>query len=163
MTTQKIDQKIVPFLWFDKNAEEAVKFYTSTFKNSKIGEIAYYGEGSPGPKGTIMTIVFEIEGQEFMALNGGPEFTFSQAISFYVKCKDQAEIDELWDKLSVGGEIQQCGWLKDKYGIAWQIIPPILGEMLQDKDPKKAQRVMEAMLKMIKIDIQKLKDAYDNK
>ena len=157
-------QKITPFLWFDNQAEEAVKFYTSILKNSKIGSVARYGEAgaevSGRPKGTVMTVTFELEGQEFIALNGGPHFTFSPAISFIVNCKTQDELDELWEKLSEGGEKGQCGWLKDKYGVSWQIVPTVLGEMLQDKDPKKSRRVMEAMLKMNKIDIETLKRAY---
>ena len=154
-------QKITPFLWFDNQAEEAMKFYTSIFRNSKIGNISRYGEAGPGPKGTVMSGTFQLEGQEFMALNGGPVFTFSQAISFFVNCESQKEVDALWEKLSEGGEIQQCGWLKDKFGIAWQIIPSVLSEMLNDKDAKKSQKVMNAMLKMKKIDIAGLKKAYD--
>ena len=157
-------QKITPFLWFDNQAEEAVNFYTSIFKNSKIVSIARYGEEGANaagrPKGSVMTVVFKLEGQEFIALNGGPVFTFSPAISFLVNCKTQKEVDLLWEKLSEGGEKGQCGWLKDKYGVSWQIVPTVLGEMLQDKDPKKSKRVMEAMLKMDKIDIQTLKQAY---
>jgi len=152
-------QKITPFLWFNDNAEEAMKFYTSIFKNSKMGNIVRYGEGGPGPKGTLMSGTFQLEGQEFMALNGGPMFTFSPAISLFVNCKTQEEVDELWEKLSEGGEKQQCGWLKDKYGLSWQIIPTALGELLHDKDPQKSKRVMEAMLKMKKIDIKLLKEA----
>ncbi len=157
-------QKITPFLWFDDNAEEAVKFYTSIFRNSKILAVARYDEvgarAAGRPKGSIMTISFEIEGQEFIALNGGPVFTFSTAISFVVNCKTQKEVDELWEKLSEDGEKGQCGWLKDRYGVPWQIVPAALGEMLQDKDPEKSRRVMEAMLKMGKIDIKTLKRAY---
>lgn len=156
-------QKITPFLWFDGNAEEAVNFYTSTLKNSRIVSMSRYGEGAPAPKGTVMSATFILEGQEFMALNGGPMFTFSPAISFFVKCETQEEIDTLWEKLSAGGKKERCGWLKDKFGVSWQIIPPILGEMLQDKDPQRAQRVMQAMLQMDKIDIKKLKQAYDQK
>jgi predicted 3-demethylubiquinone-9 3-methyltransferase (glyoxalase superfamily) len=158
-------QRITPFLWFDDKAEEAVNFYTSIFKNSKIKSVTRYGEegakAAGRPKGSVMTVVFEIEGQEFVALNGGPVFTFSPAISFLVNCKTQKEVDELWEKLSEGGEKNQCGWLKDKYGMSWQIVPTVLGEMLQDKDPKKSRRVMEAMLKMNKIDIKILKQAYE--
>ncbi|AYB35571.1 VOC family protein [Chryseolinea soli] len=156
-------QKITPFLWFDGNAEEAVNFYTSTLKNSRIVSMSRYGEGAPVPKGTVMSATFILEGQEFMALNGGPMFTFSPAISFFVKCETQEEIDTLWEKLSAGGKKDRCGWLKDKFGVSWQIIPPILGEMLQDKDPQRAQRVMQAMMQMDKIDIKKLKQAYDQK
>lgn len=139
-------QKITPFLWFDDQAEEAVNFYTSIFKNSKVVSMSRYGEGGPGPQGTVMTATFQLEGQEFMALNGGPHFTFSPAISFFINCATQEEVDELWEKLSSGGEEGQCGWLKDKYGLSWQIIPTILGELLQDKDAEKARRVMNAML-----------------
>ncbi len=131
-------QKIIPFLWFDDKAEEAVKFYTSVFKNSKIGNVTRYGDAgaevSGRPKGTVMTVTFELEGEEFIALNGGPHFTFSPAISFVVNCETQEEVDELWEKLSEGGEKEQCGWLKDKYGVSWQIVPAALGEMMQDKD-----------------------------
>jgi predicted 3-demethylubiquinone-9 3-methyltransferase (glyoxalase superfamily) len=154
-------QKITPFLWFDTQAEEAVKFYTSIFKNSKIGSIARYGEGNHGAPGKVMTVSFELDGEEFVALNGGPEFTFTPAISFYVSCQTQAEVDNFWEKLSEGGEKEVCGWLKDKYGISWQIVPTILGELMGDKDPVKANRVTQAMLKMTKIDIAKLKEAYE--
>ena len=153
-------QKITPCLWFNNNAEEAVKFYTSIFKNSKIGAIARYGEAGPGPKGTVMVATFQLDGQEFLALNGGPQFTFSPAISFLVNCEAQEEVDELWEKLSEGGEKQRCGWLKDKYGVSWQIVPTALGKMMQDKDAEKSQRVMKAMLQMTKIDIGGLKRAY---
>jgi predicted 3-demethylubiquinone-9 3-methyltransferase (glyoxalase superfamily) len=156
-------QKITPFLWFDGNAEEAVNFYTSILKNSRIVNMSRYGEGAPAPKGAVMSATFILEGQEFMALNGGPMFTFSPAISFFVKCETQEEIDTLWEQLSAGGKKEQCGWLKDKFGVSWQIIPPVLGEMLQDKDPQRAHRVMQAMMQMDKIDIQKLKQAYDQK
>ena len=156
-------QKIRPFLWFDGNAEEAMNFYTSTFKNSQIGNVQRYGDAGPGPKGSVMSGTFEIEGQEFMALNGGPLFKFTPAISFFVNCETQTEVDELWKKLSAGGETMQCGWLKDKFGLCWQIIPKALGEMLGDKDPEKSQRVMKAMMKMIKIDVEGLKRAYDGK
>jgi predicted 3-demethylubiquinone-9 3-methyltransferase (glyoxalase superfamily) len=154
-------QKITPFLWFDNNAEEAMNFYLSIFKNSKIGSVTRYGDAGPGPKGTVMSATFQLDGQDFIALNGGPHFTFSPAISFFVNCETQQEVDELWEKLSAGGERQQCGWLKDKYGLSWQIIPSALGEMLQDKDTAKAQRVMEAMLKMNKIEIKALQHARD--
>ena len=154
-------QKITPFLWFDGNAEEAMNFYISIFKNSKIVSVTRYGEAGPGSKGTVMTASFLIEGQEFVALNGGPQFTFSQAISFVVNCQTQEEVDKFWEKLSEGGEKQQCGWLKDKFGVSWQIVPVVLVEMLQDKDPEKSKRVMAAMLKMDKIDIKTLKQAYE--
>ena len=154
-------QKIVPFLWFDDRAEEAVNFYTSIFKNSKIGRVARYGEEGPGTKGTVMTVTFQLDGQEFMALNGGPHFTFSAAISFFVNCETQAEVDDLWEKLSEGGETEQCGWLRDKFGLSWQIVPTVLGELLQDKDAQKSRRVTEAMLQMGKIDIAILMQAYD--
>jgi len=154
-------QKITPFLWFDNQAEEAAAFYVSIFKNSKIVGVTRYGEAGPGPKGSAMTVKFELEGNEFIALNGGPHFKFTEAISFSVDCKTQEEVDEFWRKLSEGGEEGQCGWLKDKYGLSWQVNPRILGEMLSDPDPKKSKRVMEAMLKMKKIDIARLKEAYD--
>jgi predicted 3-demethylubiquinone-9 3-methyltransferase (glyoxalase superfamily) len=154
-------QKIVPFLWFDGKAEEAMNFYVSIFKNSKIGEVTRYGKAGPGQEGTVISATFQLEGQEFYALNGGPQFTFTPAISLFVNCETQQEVDELWKKLSEGGEIQQCGWLRDKYGLSWQIIPTILGKLLRDKDPAKAQRVMQAMLQMRKIDIARLKQAYD--
>ena len=154
-------QKIVPFLWFDDRAEEAVNFYTSIIKNSKIGRVARYGEEGPGTKGTVMTVTFQLDGQEFMALNGGPHFTFSAAISFFVNCETQAEVDELWEKLSEGGKKGQCGWLQDKFGVTWQIVPTVLGELLQDKDAQKSRRVTEAMLQMGKIDIAILMQAYD--
>jgi predicted 3-demethylubiquinone-9 3-methyltransferase (glyoxalase superfamily) len=157
-------RKIVPFLWFDHQAEEAANFYTSVFKNSKMGNIARYGEAgaevSGREKGTVMTVTFELDGQEFIALNGGPRFTFSPAVSFLVNCKTQKEVDELWEKLSEGGEVEQCGWLKDKYGVSWQIVPTILKGMLQDKNSRKSERVMKALLQMTKIDIQTLKQAY---
>ena len=157
-------QKITPFLWFDDKAEEAVNFYVSIFKNSKIGSIARYGEAgaevSGRQKGTVMTVTFQLDGQEFMALNGGPLFKFTEAISFMVNCKTQEEVDELWEKLSAGGEKGRCGWLKDKYGLSWQIVPTVLGEMMQDKDAEKSKRVMEAMLQMDKLDIKTLKQAY---
>jgi predicted 3-demethylubiquinone-9 3-methyltransferase (glyoxalase superfamily) len=154
--------KITPFLWFDNRAEEAMNFYVSIFKNSKILSVSRYGEGGPGEKGTVMTGTFQLDGQEFFALNGGPEFTFTPAISFFVNCETQQEVDELWDKLSEGGEKGRCGWLKDKYGLSWQIIPSVLGELMQDKDAEKANRVMQAMLQMDKIDIKILKQAYEH-
>ena len=153
-------QKITPFLWFDGNAEDAMNFYTSIFKNSKIGRITRYGDAGPGPKGTVMSATFQLDGQEFMALNGGPQFKFTEAISFFVNCETQEEVDELWEKLSAGGQKSRCGWLKDKYGLSWQIIPSALGKMLGDKDPEKSQRVMKAMLQMDKIDIKGLEQAY---
>ena len=154
-------QKITPFLWFDDQAEEAMNFYTSIFKNSKIGSITRYGEAGPGTKGAVMSVTFQLDGQEFMALNGGPHFTFSPAISFFVNCETQAEVDELWAKLSDGGEEEQCGWLKDKYGVSWQIIPSGLIEMLYGQDAEKSQRAMNAMLQMVKIDLEKIKQAYE--
>jgi predicted 3-demethylubiquinone-9 3-methyltransferase (glyoxalase superfamily) len=154
-------QKITPFLWFDGKAEEAMNFYTSIFKNSKVVNIMRYGEAGPGPKGTVMVATFQLDGQEFTALNGGPMFTFSPAISFFVNCETQEEVDELWEKLSEGGEKQRCGWLKDRYGVSWQIVPTVLGKLLQDKDPEKSKRVMNAMLQMNKIDIKSLKQAYE--
>jgi predicted 3-demethylubiquinone-9 3-methyltransferase (glyoxalase superfamily) len=155
--------KITPFLWFDDKAEEAMNFYTSIFKNSKTGSVTRYGEGGPGPKGAVMTATFQLEGQDFMALNGGPHFKFTEAISFLVNCETQEEVDEFWEKLSAGGEKGQCGWLKDKYGLSWQIVPSALGEMLQDKDPEKWKRVMQAMLQMKRLDIARLKQAYDQR
>ena len=154
-------QKIVPFLWFDGKAEEAMNFYVSIFKNSKVVRVTRYGDAGPGPKGTVMSATFELEGQEFYALNGGPQFTFTPAISLFVNCETQQEVDELWKKLSAGGREDPCGWLQDKYGLSWQIIPTALGKMLGDKDPQKANRVMQAMLKMKKIDIKGLQQAYD--
>jgi predicted 3-demethylubiquinone-9 3-methyltransferase (glyoxalase superfamily) len=154
-------QKITPFLWFDGRVEEAINFYTSIFKNSKLGNIMRYGEAGPGPKGSVMSAEFELDGQEFMALNGGPMFTFSPAISFFVKCQTQEEVDDYWEKLSAGGEIQQCGWLKDKFGVSWQIVPVALGEMLRGKDPARSKRVMQAMFKMRKLDVNVLKLAYE--
>src|SRR6266508_2731796 len=154
-------QKIVPFLWFDGNAEEAVSFYVSIFKNSKVVNVTRYGEAGPGPKGTVMSATFQLEGQDFYALNGGPQFKFTPAISLFVSCEMQQEVDELWEKLSAGGRKDQCGWLQDKYGVSWQIIPTILGTLLGDTDPVKANRVMQAMLKMTKIDIKGLQQAYD--
>ena len=154
---------ITPFLWFDNNAEEAAQFYTSIFKNSRMRDVRRYGDGGPGPKGTAMTVSFSLEGQEFTALNGGPLFKFNESISFVVHCKTQEEVDYFWEKLLAGGQRSQCGWLKDKFGLSWQIIPDILIELLGDKDAAKAQRVMQAMLQMTRIDIQKLKDAYNQK
>ena len=152
-------QQITPFLWFNNNAEEAVNFYTSVFKDAKILETARYGDAGPGPKGSVMTMKFRLNGLEFVALNGGPHYTFTHAVSFVINCKDQAEVDHYWDKLIEGGKPSQCGWLSDKYGLSWQITPTILPKLLQDKDPAKAKRVMEAMMKMVKIDIPKLEEA----
>ena len=154
-------QKITPFLWFDGKAEEAMNFYVSVFKNSKVVSGTRYGEGGPGPKGTVMSATFQLDGQDFFALNGGPQFKFSPAISFFVNCETQQEVDELWEKLSEGGGKHRCGWLWDKYGLSWQVIPSVLGKMLGDKDAEKAKRVMQAMLQMDKIDINGLKQAYD--
>ena len=154
-------QKITPFLWFNGQAEEAANLYTSLFNNSKIGSIARYGEAGPGPKGTVMSVTFQLNGQEFIALNGGPQFTFSPAISFLVSCETQEEVDRLWEKLSEGGRKDRCGWLQDKYGLSWQIVPSVLGTMLHDKDPEKSRKVMKAMLQMDKIDIARLEQAYE--
>jgi predicted 3-demethylubiquinone-9 3-methyltransferase (glyoxalase superfamily) len=154
-------QKIVPFLWFDDNAEEAIAFYTGIFKDSQVKDVRRYGKGGPGPEGAVMTATFFLNGQEFYALNGGPMFKFTEAISLFVKCETQDEIDYYWDKLSAGGSESRCGWLKDKFGLSWQIVPPILGELLGDKDPKKANNVMQAMLKMGKLDISLLEEAYN--
>lgn len=153
-------QKIVPFLWFDGKAEEAAKFYVSIFKNSKMGTVRRYGEAGPGPKGSVMAAEFQLEGQNFIALNGGPQFTFTPAISFFVNCDTQQEVDELWEKLSAGGRPDRCGWLQDKFGLSWQIIPTALGKLMGDPDPKKAGRVMQAMLQMNKIDIAGLQRAH---
>ncbi len=154
-------QKITPFLWFNDQAEEAMKFYVAIFRNSRIGSVSRYGDAGPGPKGTVMVATFELDGQPFMALNGGPQFTFTPAISFMVNCETQEEVDHYWDKLSEGGATQQCGWLQDKYGLSWQIVPTILGQLMQDKDPAKSQRVMQAMLQMKKLDIAGLQRAYE--
>ena len=160
-------QKITPFLWFDNKAEEAAKFYVSIFKNSRIGNISRYGDAgaevSGRPKGTVMVVTFQLDGQEFLALNGGPQFRFTEAISLVVNCETQQEIDELWEKLSEGGAKNQCGWLKDKYGLSWQIVPTVMGKLMQDKDAEKANRVMKAMLQMHKIDIKLLEQAYNRK
>lgn len=152
-------QKIVTFLWFDKQAEEAANFYASIFENSKIGKISRYGDAGPGPKGSAMGVSFQLEGQEFYALNGGPHFKFTPAISLFVNCETQEEVDELWSKLTAGGREDRCGWLTDKFGLSWQIIPKVLGELLGSSDPQTAQGAMKAMLQMSKIDIQKLKAA----
>jgi predicted 3-demethylubiquinone-9 3-methyltransferase (glyoxalase superfamily) len=153
-------QRITPFLWFDGNAEEAMNFYVSIFKNSRVVSVSRYGDAGPGPKGTVMSAIFELEGQRFHALNGGPQFKFTPAISFFVSCETQREVDELWQKLAAGGSAEQCGWLQDKFGLSWQIIPSVLGKLLADKDPKKANRVMRAMLQMKKIEIGQLERAY---
>jgi predicted 3-demethylubiquinone-9 3-methyltransferase (glyoxalase superfamily) len=152
-------QKITPFLWFNNNAEEAMTFYVSIFKNSKIGKVTRYGDAGPGPKGQVMSATFQLEGQEFMALNGGPLFSFTPAISLFVSCETQPEVNELWAKLSDGGSKDRCGWLKDKFGLSWQIIPTALGGLLADKDSARSQRVMQAMLKMDKIEIEQLQEA----
>ena len=160
-------QKITSCLWFDDKAEEAAAFYVSVFKKGRLGLITRYGEVgakvSGGPKGSVMTVTFEIKGQEFMALNGGPVFKFTEAISFMKKCHTQAEIDEMWNKLSEGGETGQCGWLKDKYGLSWQIVVPGWDEMLRDKDPEKSERVMAAILQMTKPDLQRVQQAYEGR
>jgi predicted 3-demethylubiquinone-9 3-methyltransferase (glyoxalase superfamily) len=154
-------QKITPFLWFDDAAEEAMNFYVSIFKNSKVGRVSRYGEAGPGRKGTVMSATFQLEGQEFHALNGGPKYRFTPAISLFVSCETQEEVDELWNKLSAGGAPQQCGWVTDRFGLSWQIVPTALGRLLGDPDPGRAQRAMQAMLKMTKIDIAELKRAAD--
>ena len=154
-------QKIRPFLWFDDNAEEAMNYYVSIFKNSEILSTSRSGEAEPGSEAKLMSGTFRLDGQEFLALNGGPHFKFTEAISFFIDCDSQEEVDALWEKLSEGGETSQCGWLKDKFGLSWQVIPSVLGEMLQDEDPERANRVMQAMLQMTKIDIAKLKQAYE--
>jgi predicted 3-demethylubiquinone-9 3-methyltransferase (glyoxalase superfamily) len=156
-------QKITPFLWFDGRAEEAMNFYTSIFKNSKVGGVSRYGDAGPGPKGSVMTASFQLEGQEFVALNGGPQFKFTPAISFVVSCETQEEVDHYWDKLVEGGKPSRCGWLDDKFGLSWQIVPAILSKLLGDKEhPEKSQRAMQAMLNMIKLDISGLKRAYES-
>jgi len=154
-------QKITTFLWFNDNAEEAMNFYVSIFKNSKVLNVVRYGDAGPGPKDSVMTGTFQLEGQQFTALNGGPQFPFTEAISLVVNCESQQEVDDLWSKLTAGGSESQCGWLKDKFGLSWQIVPTALGKMLGDKNPKKSQSVMKAMLKMKKIDIKKLQEASD--
>ena len=153
-------QKIVPNLWFDTESEDAANFYTSIFENSRVLKVAHYGEAGPRPAGMVLTVTFQLEGQEFTALNGGPEFKFNEAISLLVNCESQEEVDRLWDKLSEGGEKGPCGWLKDKFGVSWQITPTVLEEMLQDEDADRANRVMRAMLKMGKIEIDALERAY---
>jgi len=160
-------QKITPCLWFNDNAEEAVRFYVSVFKNSRIGTIARYGKAgakaSGRPEGTVMTVTFRLDGQEFMALNGGPIFKFTEAISLMVNCATQKEVDEMWEKLSKGGKKGPCGWLKDKYGLSWQIVPTVMGKMMQNKDAGKLERVMKAVLQMKKPDIRTLKEAYEQR
>jgi predicted 3-demethylubiquinone-9 3-methyltransferase (glyoxalase superfamily) len=156
-------QKITPFLWFDGKAEEAVNFYVSIFKNSRVGSMTRYGDAGPGPKGTVMIATFQLEGQDFIALNGGPQYKFTPAISLFVDCKTQQEVDELWEKLSKGGQTNRCGWLTDKFGLSWQIVPAVLRELMGDKDPEKSKRVMMAMLQMDKIDIAGLQQAYERK
>jgi len=156
-------QKITTFLWFNGQAEEAMHFYVSIFKNSKVLSVTRYGDAGPGPKGSVMSATFQLEGQTFYALNGGPQYTFTPAISLFVSCETQVEVDELWEKLLQGGRPNRCGWLQDKYGLSWQIIPAALGKMLGDKDPQKANRVMQAMLQMDKIDVKRLQQAYNQK
>lgn len=156
-------QKITTFLWFDDQAEEAINFYVSIFKNSRVGDIVRYGDTGPGPKGQVMTADFVLAGQQFTALNGGPNFKFTEAISLVVNCETQEELDEYWEKLSEGGQKVQCGWLKDKFGLSWQIVPTLLKELLKDKDPEKSNRVMQAVMKMTKLDIAQLNAAYEGK
>jgi predicted 3-demethylubiquinone-9 3-methyltransferase (glyoxalase superfamily) len=154
-------QKITPFLWFENQAEDAVNFYTSIFKNSRILTVNRYGEGGPAPKGSVMTIAFELEGQKFTALNGGPQFKFTEAISFVVNCETQEEVDHFWNRLTEGGQEIQCGWLKDRYGLSWQIVPTALFKLLQDQDPARSARVMQALFQMKKLDIAALQKAYE--
>ncbi len=154
-------QKITPFLWFDGKAEEAARFYVSIFRNSKIVGVSRYGEQGPGPKGSVMVVTFELDGQEFCALNGGPQFTFSPAVSFVVNCRTQQEVDVMWEKLSQDGEKQRCGWVKDKYGVSWQIVPSALPKMLQGADAEKSNRVINAIMQMDKLDVEGLKQAYE--
>ena len=156
-------QRITTCLWFDGRAEEAMEFYTSVFKRSKAGKITRYGEAGPGAAGSVMTVTFEIDGQEFMGLNGGPQFQFTPAISFVIHCKTQKKVDYYWERLLEGGSAQQCGWLRDKFGVSWQVVPNALPKMLKDKDPERAQRVMAAMLQMVKLDVKALKTAYKGK
>jgi Uncharacterized protein conserved in bacteria len=158
---EKKGRKITPFLWFDNNAEEAVNFYVSVFKNSKINNLSRYGQAGPGPNGSVMTIDFQLEGEAFIALNGGPHFTFTPAISFVVNCDSQQELDELWDKLSTGGEEVNCGWLKDKYGLSWQIVPAVLGKLMSSGNQVKTQNVTKALMQMVKLDLKGLEDAYN--
>ena len=156
-------QKITPYLWFEDQAEEAARFYTSIFKNSKIDEISRYGEGGPAPAGSVMLVSFELDGQQFIALNGGPQFQFTEAISFVINCESQEEVDYMWDRLTEGGEESMCGWLKDRYGISWQVVPTALPELLNAPDPEAQQRVMEVFLKMSKIDLPTLRLAYEGR
>jgi len=153
-------KKITPFLWFDANAEEAMNMYVSLFKNSKVGDVTRWGDVGPGPKGSVMSATFQLDGQNFYALNAGPMFKFTEAVSFFVNCENQEEVDFFWEKLSEGGEKQRCGWLKDKFGLSWQIIPKQLGELMNDKDTEKSRRVMMAMMEMVKIDIKTLEEAH---
>ena len=157
----KIAPKITPFLWFNDNAEEAANFYTSVFANSRILGVTRYGDTGPGPRGSVMTVKFEIDGQELVALNGGPLFRFTEAISFVVNCDDQQEIDLFWEKLSAGGEKSRCGWLKDKFGLSWQVVPTQLTEMTSGDNPERADRVMRALLQMDKLDLSRLQAAYE--
>jgi predicted 3-demethylubiquinone-9 3-methyltransferase (glyoxalase superfamily) len=154
-------QKVRPFLWFDDNAEDAANFYVSVFKDAKITDVRRYGEAGPGEDGSVMTVTFELYGQEFIALNGGPEYRFTPAISFFVDCATQQEVDDIWDELALEGTPQQCGWITDKFGVTWQIIPSVLGELLGDDDDEKSARAMQAMLKMVKIDSAELQRAFD--
>ena len=153
--------KVTPFLWFDDQAEEAVKLYVSIFGNSRIETVTRYGPAGPGPSGSIMTIAFVLDGQPFVALNGGPLFKFTEAVSFVANCETQEEIDSVWEKLSAGGSRGRCGWLKDRFGLSWQVVPPVLGQWLADRDPARSQRVMQAMLQMDKLDIGRLRQAYE--
>ncbi len=152
-------QRITPFLWFNTNAEEAVNFYTSIFKNSKIKQVSRYGESGPGPKGTVMVIFFELDGQDFMALNGGPQFPFTEAVSLVVNCKGQEEVDYYWDALCAGGKPVQCGWLKDKFGLSWQVVPTVFEKLMQDEDQRKQDRIMQAVMGMVKLDVDGLERA----
>lgn len=156
-------QKITPFLWFDGQAEEAANFYVSVFKDARITNVSRYRTDGARPAGAVLTVTFELFGQEFVALNGGPEFAFTPATSFYIDCESQAEVDYYWEKLLEGGQADACGWLRDKYGLSWQIVPRILNELLEDKDPAKAGRVMNAMLEMVKLDVATLKAAYEGR
>jgi predicted 3-demethylubiquinone-9 3-methyltransferase (glyoxalase superfamily) len=155
-----VKQKITPFLWFDDSAEEAAQYYTSIFKNSKIDGVTRYTDAGPGPKGSVMTVAFTLDGQPFVALNGGPMFKFTEAISLVVNCETQEEVDEMWSKLSAGGEEGQCGWLKDRFGLSWQVVPTAVVELVQDKDPERSKRVMEALFTMKKIDIARVEQAH---
>jgi len=156
-----MQQKITPNLWFDTEAEEAAKFYTSVFEDSRIVEVSHYPENSPGPAGSVMTVEWELNGQRFVGINGGPQFKFDEAVSFMISCEDQDEVDYYWEKLTDGGEESQCGWLKDRYGLSWQVVPKGMGELFSDSDPERAQRAMQAMLKMRKLDINEMRAAAD--